>query len=210
MCASLYFFLEFSELPKRSVSLWKLLPQPFGGKSTIINDTGIDIYAVAVYGGTILARQKVPKYRSATLKIKTLSPYYRVATYAYQEGMEKIRDNFYLMMGGGLLIATGILAPVGVWALQQAFGPCRGVATVDGVSATVANEVRVEEGGRMQTIKALVKCDSERYTFRLRVGRNKEKKLVVELKSSAGSQNVKWLKNPADYDRVMELEVKAQ
>ena len=104
-------------------------------------------------------------------------------------------------------MATGVLAPVGVWALQQAIGPVRGVATVDGVSATVANEVRVREG---RSIKALVKCDSERYTFRLRIAHSKEKKLVVKLNDNEHSQNIKWLKAPADYERIMELEVKAQ
>ena len=190
---------------------WRLLPQPFGGKFTVTNGAGIDIFVIASYGGTILARKKISKNGSATVKIKTLSPYYCVTSYAYQEGLECMEDNFLLTMAGGLLMATGIFAPVGAKAIRHALGPVSGVATVDGVGATIANDVEVtREGYATKTIDALIKCDWERFTFRLRlIHRNDEKRLTVRLKPSEGSGDVKWLRDPTDYVEIMELELKA-
>ena len=205
LLARLQLSLESALTPRNYYSLWKLLPQPFGGKFIITNGAGIDIYIIASYGGTILARQKIPKNSSATIEIKTLSPYYRVAAYAHQEGLECIADNFLLMMAGGLLTATGIFASVGDRAIRKALGPVSGVATVDGICATIANHAEVKKDGLTKT--RLVKYGCERYTFRLRIAHSKVKKLVVNLKSSKNSNNVKWLTDKTTYDTIMELEL---
>ena len=192
-------------------SVWKLLPQPFGGKFNITNAAGIDIYVIASYGGTILAKRKIPRNEEATIKVKTLSLYYCVTSYAYQEGLENMQEKFLLTIAGGLLMATGIFAPVGAKAIRHALGPVSGVATVDGVGATIAKDVEVtREGYETKTINALVKCDWERFTFRLRlIHINDEKRLTVSLKPSESSGDVKWLKDPTDYVEIMELELKA-
>ena len=193
-------YIQYAGLPE--MSPWKLLPQPFGGKFTVTNQAGIDIFVIASYGGTILTRQKISTNSIATVKIKTLSPYYCVTSYAYQEGLECMEDNFLLTMAGGLLMATGIFAPVGAKAIRHALGPVSGVATVDGVGATIA---RV---GHEAKSNALIKCDYKRYAFRFRLGHlNEEKKLTVSIKQSSGS--VKWLKDSIEYGEIMELELKA-
>ena len=193
----------------------KLLPQPFGGRFTVVNEAGIDIFVIASYGGTILTRQKISKNRKATIDIKTLFPSYCVTVYAYAKGLECMQDHFLLTMAGGLLMATGFLAPVGSTMIRRALGPVSGIATVDGKGATIArHEVKV--GNETTIITALVKCSWERYTFRFRsryplrprTSDEPERTLIVTSNpKSSGIDIPKWLERPSQFDQIMELEL---